>query len=420
MLTWIREKFGTGVIGGIIAFIAFVFVFYGIFSPKSTRGLHEGAVAGVVNGDSISIYQFNRELSRRVEFYQKLSGGKLTDEQIKAFRIKDAVFRELANQKLLAQEAVRLGLLASDDEIREKIKEIPVFQKEGRFDLVSYQQTLESNRYTPAAFERMVGEELSVQKWGSFVRKRVHVSERELQQEFQISQDQRNIKYVVLNQETGKKGLVIDPTEVKKFLSDPARLNLAQSKFEAGKKTVYAGQKFEVAQYQVAEDLIAGEKMEIIQKNNEKLADTLLAQRVAQASSRGARSRSAQQQEADFARLLKPSRLQIKATGWITRKTPSIPGVGMAPSLIKDAFAVKAAFDPSQGIQPKKYLVSGSVVLAWVAEVKTPQLADLSGQREKLLAQMTEQKFSREFDVLLKRLIEQGKIESNPAVIGDD
>jgi hypothetical protein len=58
--------------------------------------------------------------------------------------------------------------------------------------------------------------------------------------------------------------------------------------------------------------------------------------------------------------------------------------------------------------------------LAWVAEVKTPQLADLSGQREKLLAQMTEQKFSREFDVLLKRLIEQGKIESNPAVIGDD
>ena len=59
MLSWIREKFGTVVIGGIITFIAFVFVFYGVFSPKSTRGLHEGAVAGTVNGDSISIADFN-------------------------------------------------------------------------------------------------------------------------------------------------------------------------------------------------------------------------------------------------------------------------------------------------------------------------------------------------------------------------
>src|SRR5688572_7331192 len=101
MLSWIREKFGTVVIGGIIAFIAFVFVFYGVFSPKSTRGLHEGAVAGTVNGDSISISDFNRELTRRIEFFKMYSGGKLTDEQIKTFRIKENVFQELVNRKML-------------------------------------------------------------------------------------------------------------------------------------------------------------------------------------------------------------------------------------------------------------------------------------------------------------------------------
>ena len=63
MLTWIREKFGTGIIYAIISFIAFVFVFYGVFSPKATRGLHEGSVAGTVNGDAITIAEFNRELS---------------------------------------------------------------------------------------------------------------------------------------------------------------------------------------------------------------------------------------------------------------------------------------------------------------------------------------------------------------------
>ena len=60
MLSWIREKFGTVVIGAIISVIALVFVFYGVFSPKATRGLHEGAVAGTVNGDAITIAEFNR------------------------------------------------------------------------------------------------------------------------------------------------------------------------------------------------------------------------------------------------------------------------------------------------------------------------------------------------------------------------
>src|SRR6476659_8472653 len=103
MLSWIREKFGTVVIGGIITFIAFVFVFYGVFNPKSTRGLHEGSVAGTVNGDPISISEFNRELNRRIELFKNLSGGKLTDEQIKTFRVREGVFQELVNRKLLAQ-----------------------------------------------------------------------------------------------------------------------------------------------------------------------------------------------------------------------------------------------------------------------------------------------------------------------------
>src|SRR6478672_9160999 len=110
MLSWIREKFGTAVIGGIISFIAFVFVFYGVFSPKSTRGLHEGSVAGTVNGDPISIAELNRELNRRMEFFKNIAGGKISDEQLKAFRIKEGVFQELVNRKLMVQEAQHQGL----------------------------------------------------------------------------------------------------------------------------------------------------------------------------------------------------------------------------------------------------------------------------------------------------------------------
>src|SRR5262245_61736308 len=136
MLTWIREKFGTVVIGGIISLIAFVFVFYGVFNPRATRGLHEGAVAGTVNGDSITIADFQRALRQRTEFFRSLmGGGQITDEQLKAFRVKGMVFEELVRKKLLLQEAEKQGLLASDEEIKEQIQGMPVFQKDGKFDL---------------------------------------------------------------------------------------------------------------------------------------------------------------------------------------------------------------------------------------------------------------------------------------------
>src|SRR4051812_41257225 len=102
MLSWIREKFGRLVISAIILLIACVFIFYGVFSPKSTRGLHEGAVAGTVNGDTISLREFNQALNQRLEWLKNLTGGnRLPENQIKAFRIRRSVFDSLVQRKLL-------------------------------------------------------------------------------------------------------------------------------------------------------------------------------------------------------------------------------------------------------------------------------------------------------------------------------
>jgi peptidyl-prolyl cis-trans isomerase D len=206
MLTWIREKFGTVLISGIIGLIAFVFVFFGIFSPKNTRGLSEGAVAGTVNGDPISLRDFNQSLQRRMEFYKQLAGGQLTDEQMRAFRLKKMVFEELVQRRLKLQEADRLGMMASDDEVKDSIREIPAFQKDGKFDLAAYKQVLEANNYSPSGFERLVREDQSVRRWDDYFKLRVHVADDEAKREFLSSHDKRNIRYVLLTNENGAKG----------------------------------------------------------------------------------------------------------------------------------------------------------------------------------------------------------------------
>src|SRR4051812_27762953 len=148
MLTWIREKFGTVIIGGIIGLLALVFTFYGVVTPKATRGMHEGSVAGKGNGEPIQIAEFERSLKQRLEFMKSMFPGNAnTDQMMNDPRIKQAVFGDLVRKKVMVQEADRQGMTPSDEEIREKIRTMPYFQDNGAFSVVKYKEVLSANGY---------------------------------------------------------------------------------------------------------------------------------------------------------------------------------------------------------------------------------------------------------------------------------
>ena len=406
MLSWIRETFGKVVISGIIGFIAFVFVFYGVFSPKSTRGLHDGAVAGTVNGDSISIAEFNRELNRRMEYFKNMGGGKLTDEQLKSFRVREAVFQELVNRKLLVQEAHKEGILASDEEVKEKIQEIPAFLKEGKFDLLTYKQVLESNNYSAGGFEQMVRDDISLQQWENYFKERVHVSEEELKREFGISHNQRNIKYVLFTPESAKSAIQVDPADVKKFLAEAAKVNLIKMKFERGKDTLYKGQKFEAVQESLARDVLAGDKLDEIQKLNDKRADQVLKLMTADASSDKA-----------INALFPGHEIQVKTTGLVDMQKGLLPGIGEAREVLKDAFASKSTIDGKAGGKPQKYNLAGRVLVALVVDSKIPDFAQLESERQSLVQQIMTRKTRGLYEAWMRTRTADAKIEPNASVV---
>src|SRR5207245_2591788 len=111
------------------------------------------------------------------------------------FRVQESVFRELVQRKLLVQEAHRMGLSASDEEVKQAILEIPTFQKDGKFDLIAYKQTIEASPYgSTGNFEKLVRDDLSAQRWGEFFMRRIHVSDAEARQEFTMTHNKRNVK----------------------------------------------------------------------------------------------------------------------------------------------------------------------------------------------------------------------------------
>jgi len=206
MFSLLRGKWGSIIFGSIIGFIALVFVFQGVFSPKATRGLHEASVAGVVNSDRITLQEFNQAFNRRAEFIKNLAGGTLSEEQLKQFRVRESTFHELVQQRLIIHDAHTKGLEPSDEAIRNEISKLPYFQKDGKFDTITYKQTLQANNYTAGQFEKMIREQLLVEEWVKQFDREVQVSETELKEEFESNGTQRNVKFVAIPAASEKKG----------------------------------------------------------------------------------------------------------------------------------------------------------------------------------------------------------------------
>ncbi len=409
MLEWIRKKFGVALISGIIGFIAFVFVFYGIFSPKSTRGFHEGAVAGKVNGESISISEFNREYGRRIEFMKGILGAQFSEEQAKAFRVKQAVFDDLVRRKLMIQEAHKRDLVASEEQVRDKIKEIPAFAKNGKFDLETYQNLLRANQYTPSSFEKTILEDLSQSRWPEHFKSRMAASESELKRQFALSQDQRKLRFVLLTHESAQKKIAVSETEIQAFLKDPQKLEQARGRFDSQKDQRFKGQKFEQAQTTLARELIGSGKVEEVRKINESLASQVEKALTASASSDRAVNA-----------LLKPYDLKIQTSPWISVLDGGfIPGIGESKELNQDLFAARSPIDPSQGGKAKKYFSAAWAVIAVVSETKKPDFSKFEAERPKLAQQISDRKWSEFFEAWLKRLMAKASIEPNPDVLSE-
>ncbi len=405
MFNWIRQKFGPVVVTLIIGGIASVFILTDFLAPRASRGMAGagGVEAGTVNGEAISSAEFLRELARRTESLKQMTGGKLTDEQLKMFRVRESVFNELVQRKLVLQDCRKAGLVPSDAEVRAKIQELPYFQKDGKFDIAAYQNVLSSNRLTAGKFEDMIRDDLTMQRWVDVVRSRVRISEDEIQREFRIANEKRNLKYVVLDLEAGKRAVQVPASEIDAFLQDAAKLARVKTRYEQDRATKFKDRKLEAVQREIAKDILAGERVDEARKANQKLADQIV-------TLLGAGS------DARVQGLVKPLGVEVKSSGLITVDSP-IPGINDGQAILQDAFAEKSPIAVAQGGKARKYESPAWVVVAVVTDSKRPDMAKLSAETGKLEQQLRARKERELEEEWIQELRGKAKIKINSSVV---
>src|SRR5436305_2105404 len=132
MLKLMRDSFQQlkWILVAIVAiFIVFIFVDWG--AGGASQAAPDKGYAARVNGETISKREFDRALYYTQKQYEQMYRQPLSAEMIQALGLNKQVLDGLVDQHLLLQQAEKLHLNASPEEVREKILQIPILNPDG-------------------------------------------------------------------------------------------------------------------------------------------------------------------------------------------------------------------------------------------------------------------------------------------------
>lgn len=179
----------------IASFIATIFLVYGMQSAGPGGNV---TVAATVNGERIPLREFQQAYRRQVDTLSRLYGDKWNDDLARDLGVRYQVLDSLITAQLLLQEAERIGLTVSREELAAAIRQNPQFAVEGKFNPERYRRLLGANRVTPERYEESIRQDLLRQKLANLVQSSAKVSEAEAWETYRAAKEKVSVAYVSL------------------------------------------------------------------------------------------------------------------------------------------------------------------------------------------------------------------------------
>ncbi|PKN42562.1 MAG: hypothetical protein CVU60_06120 [Deltaproteobacteria bacterium HGW-Deltaproteobacteria-18] len=157
------QSWGIKILFGII-----IAVFVLAFGMNRTQNDNTTVIA-TVNDSPIHFQPFQERLQRSLELARSQNPG-LTAEVLAQMGFKRQILEQMIIEELMLQQAAKLGLTVSKEELAKEIHLIPAFQNESKvFDPGAYQNVLRANNLTPGKFESEYMRGMTMDKLRSYV-----------------------------------------------------------------------------------------------------------------------------------------------------------------------------------------------------------------------------------------------------------
>ena len=130
-----------------IVVVAFILLYIPNFLRNRPLGTGVHDVVASVEGREITVNHFRRVYQQQMQAYRRAYGGNIDEKLLKQLGIDQRIIQQMIDEEAALAEAERLGITASDEEVRARILAMPAFQDNGQFiGDQRYRQILEIQR----------------------------------------------------------------------------------------------------------------------------------------------------------------------------------------------------------------------------------------------------------------------------------
>jgi peptidyl-prolyl cis-trans isomerase D len=206
-----------------IVVVSFVLLYIPSFMRDGAQGAASNAVVADVEGREITAAQFRRTYQQQMAAYRQSYGANVDDKLLKQLGIDQRIVQQMIQEEASLAEAQRLGIKASDAEVRERILALPAFQESGQFiGDQRYRQLLRMQNppMRPDEFEDQVRRSIVVEKLQAALTGWMSVADKDVDAEFKKRNEKVKVQVVNFPADKFREGVVATDAEVAKYFDD--------------------------------------------------------------------------------------------------------------------------------------------------------------------------------------------------------
>jgi peptidyl-prolyl cis-trans isomerase D len=206
-----------------IVVVSFILLYIPSFLDDPTQGAASNAVVADVDGREVTAAHFRRVYQQQMAQYRQSYGANIDERLLKQLGIDQRIVQQLVQEEASLAEAKRLGIKASDAEVRERILALPAFQENGQFiGDERYRQLLrmQTPPMRPDEFEDQVRRSIVAEKLQAALTGWMTVSDADVVSEFKKRNEKVKLAVVSFPADKFREGAVATDAEVAKYFED--------------------------------------------------------------------------------------------------------------------------------------------------------------------------------------------------------
>ena len=201
-----------------IVILAFIILYIPSFLKQDAAGNND--VVASVEGREITVGRFRQAYQRQMQAYRAQFGGNVDERMLKQLGIDQRIVQQMIEEETGLAEASRLGIAATDEEVRTRIATMPGLMENGQFiGEQRYRQLLQMQNppMTPHDFEEQIRRGVTLEKLQAALTNWITISDKELEDEYKRRNEKVKLAVVSFPADKFREGLDATDAELSAY-----------------------------------------------------------------------------------------------------------------------------------------------------------------------------------------------------------